>query len=187
MLLEMLPSHSHLHRNMNRHQLQLLVSLVFLCSITINAQDNRLSDTNRRNTRDTNRIKTLDIREVRVTAVRNEEDLLEIPLAVTVVPPMVLQTQRGYGIDGALTLVPGVIGQSRSGGVDTRIQIRGFGARGAGQRSNAGTSRGIRFYTDGIPETEPDGRTSFDLINTIHASSIVVIRSNSSSLWVNAS
>lgn len=172
---------------MNRHQLQLLVSLVFLCTITINAQDNRLSDTNRRNTRDTNRIKTLDIREVRVTAVRNEEDLLEIPLAVTVVPPMVLQTQRGYGIDGALTLVPGVIGQSRSGGVDTRIQIRGFGARGAGQRSNAGTSRGIRFYTDGIPETEPDGRTSFDLINTIHASSIEVIRSNASTLWGNAS
>ena len=136
---------------------------------------------------DTTRIGTYQSREVVVSAIRNEENLLEIPLAVTVVPRMVLQTQRGYGIDGVLTLVPGVIGQSRSGGTDARIQIRGFGARGAGQRSNAGTSRGIRFYTDGIPETEPDGRTSFDLINTFHASSIEVIRSNASTLWGNAS
>ncbi len=138
-------------------------------------------------TTDTTRLRSYQGREVRVTAVRDEEDLLEVPLAISVVPPMVLQTQRGYGIDGVLTLVPGVIGQSRSGGIDTRIQIRGFGARGAGQRSNAGTSRGIRFYTDGIPETEPDGRTSFDLINTVHASSIEVIRSNASTLWGNAS
>ena len=136
---------------------------------------------------DTTRISTYQSREVVVSAIRDEENLLEIPLAVTVVPRMVLQTQRGHGIDGVLTLVPGVIGQSRSGGTDARIQIRGFGARGAGQRSNAGTSRGIRFYTDGIPETEPDGRTSFDLINTFHASSIEVIRSNASTLWGNAS
>lgn len=136
---------------------------------------------------DTTRLPTYQTREVVVSAIRDEENLLEIPLAVTVVPRMVLQSQRGYGIDGVLTLVPGVIGQSRSGGTDARIQIRGFGARGAGQRSNAGTSRGIRFYTDGIPETEPDGRTSFDLINTVHASSIEVIRSNASALWGNAS
>ena len=122
-----------------------------------------------------------------VTAVRAEENILEIPLAITIVPSMVLQTQRGFGIDGLLSLVPGVIGQSRSGGIDSRVQIRGFGARGAGQRSNAGTSRGIRFYTDGIPETEPDGRTSFDLINTVHASRVEVIRSNASTLWGNAS
>lgn len=125
--------------------------------------------------------------EVVVSAVRAEENILEIPLAITIVPEMVLQTQRGYGVDGLLTLVPGVIGQSRTGGMDSRIQIRGFGARGAGQRSNAGTSRGIRFYTDGIPETEPDGRTSFDLINTVHASRVEVIRSNASTLWGNAS
>ncbi len=145
------------------------------------------ADTAQRRLSDTTRVRTYQSREVEVTAVRNEEDLLEVPLAITVVRPMVLQTQRGYGIDGALALVPGVIGQSRSGGIDTRIQIRGFGARGAGQRSNAGTSRGIRVYTDGIPETEPDGRTSFDLINTVHASSIEVIRSNASTLWGNAS
>lgn len=136
---------------------------------------------------DTAGVKTYNTREVLVTAIRSEESLLEIPLAISVVAPMVLQTQRGYGLDGLLTLVPGVVAQSRTGGLDARIQIRGFGARGAGQRSNAGTSRGLRFYTDGIPETEPDGRTSFDLINTVHASSVEIVRSNASMLWGNAS
>ena len=64
--------------------------------------------------------------------------------------------------------------------------IRGFGARGAGDRSNAGTSRGIRVLLDGIPETEPDGRTSFDGIDLAAAEQIDVIRSNASSLWGNA-
>lgn len=122
-----------------------------------------------------------------VTSTRLRENILETPMAVTVVPRLVLQSQRGFGMDEALTLVPGVLAQSRSGNTDVRIQVRGFGARGAGERSNAGTSRGIRFYQDGIPETEPDGRTSFDIINMTHASSIEVLRSNSSALWGNAS
>lgn len=122
-----------------------------------------------------------------VTSTRSRENILETPLAITVVPKNVMQSQRGFGMDEALTLVPGVLAQSRSGNTDVRIQVRGFGARGAGERSNAGTSRGIRFYQDGIPETEPDGRTSFDIINMTHASSIEVLRSNSSALWGNAS
>ncbi|MBI2794894.1 MAG: TonB-dependent receptor [Ignavibacteria bacterium] len=122
-----------------------------------------------------------------VTSTRSHENILETPMAVTVIPKLVLQSQRGFGMDEALTLVPGVLAQSRSGNTDVRIQVRGFGARGAGERSNAGTSRGIRFYQDGIPETEPDGRTSFDIINMTHASSIEVLRSNSSALWGNAS
>lgn len=125
--------------------------------------------------------------EIRVTAVRAEEDLLEVPLAITVVQPKLLGASRLSSLDEALSLVPGAVVQSRSGGVDVRVQIRGFGARGAGERSNAGTSRGLRFYMDGIPETEPDGRTSFDLIDLAAASRIEVVRSNSSTLWGNAS
>ncbi|NQW30601.1 MAG: TonB-dependent receptor [Ignavibacteria bacterium] len=124
---------------------------------------------------------------VLVTVGRVSEEIREIPLAITVVPQVSLQTQRGFGLDQALTLVPGVVAQSRTGGNDVRIQVRGFGARGSGQRSNAGTSRGVRYYQDGIPETEPDGRTSFDLLNMVHASRIEVIRSNASALWGNAS
>ena len=76
--------------------------------------------------------------------------------------------------------------QARYGTSDVRIAIRGFGARGAGDRSNAGTSRGVRVLLDGMPETEPDGRTSFDNIDLASAEGIDVIRSNASALWGNA-
>jgi iron complex outermembrane receptor protein len=124
--------------------------------------------------------------EVTITAMRQSERILEVPLAVTVVPKELFQSTRGFGLDEALSLVPGALVQSRTGNQDVRVLIRGFGARGAGERSNAGTSRGVRFYIDGIPETEPDGRTAFDLIDLTGASSIEVLRSNASALWGNA-
>ncbi len=108
------------------------------------------------------------------------------PLAISVVTPAKLATKRGYSLDEALRDMPGVLAQSRSGTSDIRLVIRGFGARGAGDRSNAGTSRGVRVVLDGIPETEPDGRTAFDLVDMAAASRIEVIRSNASALYGNA-
>ncbi|MBI5867301.1 MAG: Plug domain-containing protein, partial [candidate division Zixibacteria bacterium] len=90
---------------------------------------------------------------------RMPEALARIPLAVGVVDSAALNRSKGYGIDEVLGSVPGVLAQSRYGNQDVRISIRGFGARGAGERSNAGTSRGIRILLDGFPLTEPDGRT----------------------------
>ena len=98
-----------------------------------------------------------------------------------------LRSRSGFGLDEALRLVPGVLAQSRYGTSDVRIVIRGYGARGAGDRSNAGTSRGIRVLIDGIPETEPDGRTSFDQIDLAASEAVEVVRSNASSVWGNAS
>ena len=89
-------------------------------------------------------------------------------------------------LDQAFLLIPGVLAQSRSGGVDLRITIRGFGARGAGDRSNAGTMRGVRVMIDGFPETEPDGRTALDLMDLGTATSMQVLRSNASATWGNA-
>ncbi|MEO7712054.1 MAG: Plug domain-containing protein, partial [Gemmatimonadaceae bacterium] len=94
-----------------------------------------------------------------VTASRTPVSIFDVPLAVTLIGVDVLRSRRGVGLDEALVLVPGVLAQSRSGGSDVRISIRGFGSRGAGDRSNAGTTRGVRILIDGIPETEPDGRT----------------------------
>jgi iron complex outermembrane receptor protein len=124
--------------------------------------------------------------EVMVRATRRPANALAAPLAVTTVEPTDAFGRDGYGLDDALSLVPGVLAQSRYGNQDVRIIIRGFGARGAGDRSNAGTSRGIRVLLDGIPETEPDGRTSFDGIDLASAEQIDVVRSNASSLWGNA-
>ena len=123
---------------------------------------------------------------VTVKATRSATGIFAAPLAITVIDRKQLQNKRGYTLDEAVSVIPGVLAQSRYGASDIRLNIRGFGARGAGDRSNAGTSRGIRVLLDGIPETEPDGRTAFDLIDLAAVSSIEVVRSNASALWGNA-
>jgi iron complex outermembrane receptor protein len=123
---------------------------------------------------------------VTVKAARTSQSTFAVPLAITVVGRERLENRRAYSLDEALQDVPGVVAQSRYGGSDVRLSIRGFGARGAGDRSNAGTSRGVRVLLDGIPETEPDGRTSFDLVDLAAAERVEVVRSNASALWGNA-
>jgi len=127
-----------------------------------------------------------ELDKITVSATRYPEKIMEVPYAVSIIPAKELDLIRGYGLDEILSKVPGVLAQSRSGNQDIRIVIRGFGARGAGDRSNSGTSRGIRIMIDGFPETEPDGRTSFDNIDPAGAGYIEVIRSNASALWGNA-
>jgi iron complex outermembrane recepter protein len=129
---------------------------------------------------------TVPLAPITVTATRHATNLFAVPLAVTQVKKRDLFGTTGYGLDDALALVPGVVAQSRYGSQDVRIAIRGYGARGAGDRSNAGTSRGIRVLLDGFPETEPDGRTSFDGIDLAAAQSVEVVRSNASAVWGNA-
>src|SRR5262245_29930627 len=123
---------------------------------------------------------------VTVTANRAVSPILTTPLAITKITAPALRSTNGYGLEDALTLVPGVIAQSRYGTSDIRLMIRGFGARGAGDRSNSGTTRGVRILLDGFPETEPDGRTAFDQIDLATAEAVEVVRSNASSLWGNA-
>jgi iron complex outermembrane recepter protein len=129
---------------------------------------------------------TVVLPPITVTATRQTTSLFAVPLAVTQVNKADLFGAKGYGLDEALSLVPGVVAQSRYGNQDVRIAIRGYGARGAGDRSNAGTTRGIRVLLDGIPETEPDGRTSLDGVDLAAAHAIEVVRSNASAVWGNA-
>lgn len=122
-----------------------------------------------------------------VTAARTGTDLAAAPLAASTVSRAAIEGGAGVGLERALVGVPGVLAQSRSGFTDLRLTIRGFGARGAGDRSNAGTARGVRVVVDGFPETEPDGRTAFDLLDVMLAERVEVVRSNASALWGNAS
>ena len=126
------------------------------------------------------------LQQITVSATRFPEEILKVPYAVSIINNFELKNTRGYGLDEVLSNIPGVLAQSRAGGQDVRLVIRGFGARGAGDRSNSGTSRGIRVMIDGFPETEPDGRTSFDNIDLNLSSEIEVVRSNASALWGNA-
>ena len=136
-------------------------------------------DTTRRDT-------SVTLTPVVVKAARSDKDMSRLPLAVTRVTPRTFGGGSGRGLDEGLALVPGVLAQSRAGGTDVRITIRGYGARGAGDRSNSGTTRGIRILLDGFPETEPDGRTALDGIDLASTHSIEVVRSNASASWGNA-
>ena len=129
---------------------------------------------------------TVVLQPVSVTATRQTLSLFAVPLAVTQLKKSEWFGITGYGLDDALTLVPGVVAQSRYGNQDVRITIRGYGARGAGDRSNAGTTRGIRILLDGFPETEPDGRTSLDGVDLAAAHDVEIVRSNASAVWGNA-
>lgn len=125
--------------------------------------------------------------EIVVTGTRMEDRLRGTPAAISVIRRDEFEDDRGISLKEGLALVPGVLVQSRAGAQDVRLTIRGFGARGNGERSNAGSLRGIRILSDGIPITDPDGRTSFDLVNLAAADLIEVSRSNVSALYGNAS
>lgn len=118
---------------------------------------------------------------------RYAEPWIQVPFSLSLIQAKDMPKGKGYGMDEVLAGTPGVLVQSRFGNQDVRITIRGFGARGAGERSNAGTSRGVRILSNGFPETEPDGRTSFDLTDISGAGAIEVMRSNASSTYGNAS
>jgi iron complex outermembrane recepter protein len=124
---------------------------------------------------------------VTVTGSRHPETPLEVPAAISNVPRERFAATRQISLADALDRVPGVFSQSRGGGQDVRITIRGYGARGNGERSNSGNMRGIRVLTDGVPLTEPDGRTSLEFIDLGGASQVEVLRSNGSALYGNAS
>ncbi len=125
--------------------------------------------------------------EVLVVGARGGGETLRVPMAVGVITRSELASIRQIGLNEALRYVPGVLAQSRSGGQDIRLTIRGFGARGNGDRSNAATIRGIKVLVDGIPESDPDGRTALDLVDLSIISRIEVVRTNVSTLFGNAS
>ena len=125
--------------------------------------------------------------EVVVTGTRTTESQLRAPAAISVVKSQEFADSRALSLKDALGYVPGAFIQSRSGAQDIRITIRGYGARGNGDRSNTGNIRGIRVLNDGLPLTEPDGRSSLDLVDLGSAGSVEVQRSNASALYGNAS
>ncbi len=129
---------------------------------------------------------TVSLPGMTVTATRGASPIISTPLAISKITRPELRAVSGFGLDDALSKIPGVIAQTRYGTSDVRLMIRGYGSRGAGDRSNSGTSRGVRVLIDGFPETEPDGRTALDELDLATAEAVEVIRSNASSLYGNA-
>jgi iron complex outermembrane receptor protein len=123
------------------------------------------------------------LEEIVVTATRIQKPLNRVPGAISVIDQDVIQLGRQQlALDESLSRVPGVFMQNRYNfAQDTRVSIRGFGAR-----ANFGI-RGVKIVVDGIPETLPDGQGNFNTIDIGATSQIEVLRGPSSSIWGNAS
>jgi iron complex outermembrane receptor protein len=150
----------------------MVLFLVFLITIVSFAQDT---------------VKIYYLGEIEVTAYRAGGEVLNLPMAISSIDRGDLVLKRMVGLSDVLNSVPGVLAQSRAGASDVRLTIRGFGSRGFGDKSNAATIRGIKILVDGFPETEPDGRTSLDFVDLLITERIEVIRTNTSTLFGNAS
>ena len=118
-----------------------------------------------------------------VQATRLESTAFEVPAAFSVIDQGSIQRASAQlSINEALQTVPGVfVLNPYNYAQDSRIAIRGFGAR-----SNFGI-RGVRLVVDGIPATLPDGQGGVDGIDLGSAQSIEILRGPSASIYGPAS
>ena len=108
---------------------------------------------------------------------------LDLPYGITSLrPDSVNPGQTHTFVEQTLSLLPGVTVANRNNpSQDTRVSIRGFGAR-----SQFG-ARSIRILRDGIPLTLPDGQTPIDYLDLESVGRVEVIRGTASALYGNAS
>jgi iron complex outermembrane receptor protein len=108
---------------------------------------------------------------------------LDLPYAISNMrPDSALPGQTHLLIEQTLSLLPGVTVANRTNpSQDTRISIRGFGAR-----SQFG-ARSIRILRDGMPLTLPDGQTPIDYLDLETVDRVEVLRGAAAALYGNAS
>ena len=99
------------------------------------------------------------LEEVSVTATRLERPTAEVPQAVSVVGADEIESEPMTNITDALDGVPGVLIDTKNGGYDARVVIRG-----AGVKARYGV-REIMVLQDGVPMTDPDSFSRFDMLD----------------------
>ena len=107
---------------------------------------------------------------------------LDLPFAISTTRPDSLVPGLTHTlIEQTLALLPGVTVANRvNPSQDTRVSIRGFGAR-----SQFG-ARSIRILRDGMPLTLPDGQTPIDYLDLESVGRVEVIRGATAALYGNA-
>ncbi|HEY2851205.1 MAG TPA: TonB-dependent receptor [Gemmatimonadaceae bacterium] len=107
---------------------------------------------------------------------------LEVPYAISETRPDSARPGQSHLLaEQTLFLLPGVTVANRTNpSQDTRISIRGFGAR-----SQFGV-RSVRILRDGMPLTLPDGQTPIDYLDLESVGRVEAIRGAASALYGNA-
>ncbi|MDD5365159.1 MAG: TonB-dependent receptor [Gallionellaceae bacterium] len=98
--------------------------------------------------------------EVSVTATREARPTGDVPQAIAVVGKEALADKKMFNVKEALQDIPGVLIDSKNGGYDARLIIRGAGLKAAyGIRE-------IMVLRDGVPLSDPDSFTKLDFVDT---------------------
>lgn len=98
--------------------------------------------------------------EISVTATRESRSTGEVPQAIAVVGKEAMADKKMFNVKEALQEVPGVLIDSKNGGFDARLVIRGAGLKAAyGVRE-------IMVLRDGVPLSDPDSFTRLDFVDT---------------------
>jgi iron complex outermembrane receptor protein len=134
--------------------------------------------------------RALGLQDTLAAAIRLEPVTARAPADSASLPPfalsalsaaLALEGRPGVGLDEVLPLVPGVNAQNRFNfSLDTRIAVRGFGARSA-----FGT-RGVTILLDGVPQTLPDGQSQLSNIDLDAVQRIEVVRGAAAAYYGNA-
>jgi iron complex outermembrane recepter protein len=108
--------------------------------------------------------------EVSVTATREARTTAEVPQAITVVGKEAMDQKKMFNVKEALQETPGVLIDSKNGGFDARLIIRGAGLKAAyGIRE-------IMVLRDGVPLSDPDSFTRLDFVDTLDIDRIEVAK-----------
>jgi len=92
--------------------------------------------------------------EVSVTATREARVTAEVPQAIAVVGKEAMEEKKMFNVKEALQGIPGVLIDSKNGGFDARLIIRGAGLKAAyGIRE-------IMVLRDGVPLTATVARSA---------------------------
>ncbi|MDD3529614.1 MAG: TonB-dependent receptor [Gallionellaceae bacterium] len=98
--------------------------------------------------------------EVSVTATREARPTGDVPQAIAVVGKEELADKKMFNVKEGLQGIPGVLIDSKNGGFDARLIIRGAGLKAAyGIRE-------VMVLRDGVPLTDPDSFTKLDFVDT---------------------
>lgn len=98
--------------------------------------------------------------EITITDTREERASGEVPQAIAVVGKAELEEKKMFNVKEALQEIPGVFVDSKNGGFDARLIIRG-----AGLKATYGI-REIMVLRDGVPLSDPDSFTRLDFVDT---------------------
>lgn len=106
--------------------------------------------------------------EVSVIATRAERLTQDVPQAITVIGSKRIEQANMFNVKDVISGTPGVLIESKNGGYDARLIIRG-----AGLKAPYGI-REIMVLRDGVPVTDPDSMTRLDWIDPQEISSIEI-------------